>query len=265
MGERNPVTAIDPQGDAVVVWPEGKGGKETVQSASYVAGGPLLEEVSIPASAAVGQSLSFSVTPIDPWTSLGQTAWSFGDGGSAATTSATHAYAAPGSYEVTVQGEDALGNRSEAQGTVIVKAPPASEEAPATPPAATVSPPASRVLAPALDLLTKAPQPIINAHALTLTVQCGVACMAQASGWMRLPGSARVWRLGRASGDVPEHGSGRLHLALPLRLRRAVRSYLLHHPHAKLEIHVFIAAVVDGHASQQLEAMLPVWTYPGFR
>jgi PKD domain len=265
MGERNPAAAIDSQGDAVVVWPEGQGGKETVQSSSYVAGGPFLEEVAIPSSAAVGQLLSFAVTSIDPWTSLGQTAWSFGDGGSAAGTGATHAYAAPGSYEVTVLGEDALGNRSEAQGTVIVKAPPANKEAPATPPAAAVPPPASRVLAPALDLLTKAPQPIINAHVLTLTVQCGVACTAQASGWMRLPGSARMWRLGRASGGVPEHGSGQLHLALPARLRSAVRSYLLRHPHTKLEIHVFIATVVDGHASQHVEAMLPVWTYPGFR
>jgi hypothetical protein len=68
--------------------------------------------------------LAFSVSPFDVWSALGQTSWSFGDGGSATGTAVSHSYAAPGTYQVTVTGTDAVGNASSASGEIAIAAAP---------------------------------------------------------------------------------------------------------------------------------------------
>ena len=270
----DPRVGMSSNGDAVAVWTAYNGSEDVVQSADYVAAGPRLSEVSIPSSGIVGEQLSFSVAPVDTWTSLGQTSWSFGDGGTATGTSVTHEYAAPGEYEVTVESEDALGNVTTETRTVVVKAPPVEqEEAPteqetkATPTASTTpttSNPAPAL--PVLSLLTKAPQPLINTRALTLEATCGPAvCTAFPSGSVELPGSHKIWRLSGATDAIPANALGALRLSVPARLRHAVRSYLRRHPHGKIELRLTVALMVDGHVSQSLHETLPIWTYPGFR
>jgi hypothetical protein len=47
-----------------------------------------------------------SVAPLDVWSGLGATSWSFGDGATAGDTRVSHTYAAPGNYNVTATSAD---------------------------------------------------------------------------------------------------------------------------------------------------------------
>jgi hypothetical protein len=266
-----PNVAASSQGDAIAVW-SGWGGSElAIHAASRVAAGPLLTEVSIPSSGAVGQSLSFSIDPLDAWTSLGSTEWSFGDGEHEEGASVTHAYASPGSYEVEVKSADVLGNVSTEKGTVVVKAPPAEKQESPAQAAGTVSPATTTTTTsatppPALELLTKAPQPLINTRALTLKVTCGDApCSIAATGWVKLPGQHKTWRLAGPSGTIAENTTGKALLMVPRKLRHAVRVYLRHHLHIQVQLHLQVVLSVNGQPSQSVSSTLPIWTYPGFR
>jgi hypothetical protein len=84
----------------------------------------------VPSSGAPGESLAFSVSPLDVWSSVAGTTWSFGDGGTATGTTASHAFPAPGGYDVTVNSMDSLGNTSSATRQVGITAPPAVPPAP---------------------------------------------------------------------------------------------------------------------------------------
>jgi PKD repeat protein len=110
-----PQVAVDRQGNAVAVW-EAK----FIEVAGYDAAGPSLEPVAIPSIGRVGQPLTFSVSPFDSWSILGQTIWSFGDGAGATGTNVTHVYTASGEEHVTVTSVDALGNSTSATATVTV-------------------------------------------------------------------------------------------------------------------------------------------------
>ena len=123
-GARDPHVALDPQGNAVAVWERENGGNWIVEAAGYDAAGPLLQSLSIPSTGVAGQPLEFSVSPLDVWSALGATGWSFGDGSSASGTSATHTYASAGNYPVILTSADALGNTTSANGTVTISAPP---------------------------------------------------------------------------------------------------------------------------------------------
>ena len=288
----NPRVGMSSNGEAVAIWAAYNGSEDVVQSADFVGAGPQLTELSVPASGAAGQPLSFSVAPVDDWTSLGQTSWSFGDGSTATGTSVTHEYSAPGEYEVTVESADSLGNVTTEKRRVVVEAPPAAkqEEPPAkkepvteqesapkqespkqqepspTTTAATVTSPTSPPPAPALDVLTKQAQPLINTHALSFEATCGpAACTASVNGWVKLPGHRKALRLVSYTGAIPSDGFRQLRLDVPRHLRRAVRHYLLHHPDYKVELHLTVATMVDGHASQSQQLAVPIWTYPGFR
>jgi len=104
-----PDVGIDPQGNAIAAW-EVQGNCCFVEAAGYDAAGPLLDGVTIPATGTVGQTLSFSVSPLDVWSAPGQTTWSFGDGTSADGAGVAHTYAEPGSYQLTLTSDDVLGN-----------------------------------------------------------------------------------------------------------------------------------------------------------
>jgi hypothetical protein len=116
--------AVDQDGDALVVWEftDSGGTEHRIRSAAYDAVGPALRSLSIPGAGTAAQPLSFSVAPLDAISPVVATTWSFGDGGSAATAAATHAYSSPGAYTVTVTAVDAAGNTSSASGQVIVAA-----------------------------------------------------------------------------------------------------------------------------------------------
>lgn len=103
-----PSVAIDSAGDATVAWWRSDGAHTIVQAAGYDASPPVLQGVSIPSLGTVGVPVSFSASPFDVW-SIAATNFGFGDGAIAAGTSASHVYAAPGTYQVTVGSRDAAG------------------------------------------------------------------------------------------------------------------------------------------------------------
>jgi hypothetical protein len=117
-GAGGPEVATTPRGNAVVAW----GHEGVIQAAGFDAG-PQLEALSIPTSATVGQPLSFSVSPLGVWSTLKETKWTFGDGASASGTSVSHTYSAPGSHEVTVESEDALGQATRETRTITISPP----------------------------------------------------------------------------------------------------------------------------------------------
>jgi len=84
-----------------------------------VSAGPAIAATATPSSVDVGQSVSFSVTAasgVPPITYQ----WTFGDGTSSSGTTASHAYATPGTYPVAVVGTDAEGVHANASLSVVV-------------------------------------------------------------------------------------------------------------------------------------------------
>jgi hypothetical protein len=98
------IVASDSAGDTVGVWNSNPFGD--MQSALYD-NGPSLNGLSVPSGGQAGRALSFSIAqPVSVWRPLNAVTWSFGDGGTAAGLSATHIYAQPGTYQVTVTATD---------------------------------------------------------------------------------------------------------------------------------------------------------------
>ena len=127
-----PQAAVDAQGNAVSIWETGS----TVKAAGYDAAGPWLRSLSVPAAGVEGQELSFSVSPVDVWSKVAATPWSFGDGATATGTTVTHAYGQAGTYPISVSASDAVGNSTTATQPIAIASP-----APAAPPEECVDPP----------------------------------------------------------------------------------------------------------------------------
>jgi PKD domain len=117
----HPHVAMDLAGDATVVWFRSNGLHKITQEAGYDGSPPELRDVSIPSSATVGESLQFSASGVDEWP-IGPPHFSFGDGGAADGSPASHAYSAPGAYLVTITDTDAGGMTATVTGTTHVKA-----------------------------------------------------------------------------------------------------------------------------------------------
>ena len=113
----NPQTAIDAQGNAVAIF---YSEDNLIYTAGYDAAGPQLRDLQVPETGAAGSTLSFSVSPRDVWSDVAWTSWSFGDGATASGAHVSHAYAGPGTYEVTVTSADKLGNVSSARRLVTI-------------------------------------------------------------------------------------------------------------------------------------------------
>ncbi len=270
-----PAAAIAADGNGFSVWDTSQQSENAIEAATFVTAGPLLNELVIPASGSVGDPLSFSVSPHDDWAELGPTSWSFGDGAVASGASVEHVFASPGTYEVAVTGEDIFGNVTRDTQSVVVSAQsgggpppsPAAGTAVGGPGSATPTAASTPLLAvvPKLTLLTRAPQPLINARSLILKVACGgSSCSTSSSGWLRLPGSHTTWLLKGRSTAVAAGSVGRVRLVVSRSLRHAVRSYLRRNRHYRVMVH--LAVVMTGHgAPQRVDAVLPIWTYPGFR
>ena len=112
---------MDEAGDAVAAWRRDNGAKDIVQAAGYDANPPELRNLSVPATGTVGIPVSFSVEPFDVW-SISASAFDFGDGGSAPGNSTSHAYTAPGTYQVTATATDPAGSSTSANGTISILA-----------------------------------------------------------------------------------------------------------------------------------------------
>jgi hypothetical protein len=110
---RSPLLAIDPAGNAVVVWE--RGSPDIAQAAPFDGAGPVFRGVAVPSRGFARQRLTFSLDAFDAWSALaGEPVWTFGDGKSATGQTVTHTFARGGTYTVGVTQADAVGNASSA-------------------------------------------------------------------------------------------------------------------------------------------------------
>jgi hypothetical protein len=119
--------ALDASSDGAVGYLDGT--TRFVQVRGFDAAPPVLSGVTIPASALAGETVTFAASAFDVWSPFAPV-WSFGDGAVAAGTSATHAYARPGTYTATLTAPDLAGNVASRSGTVQVLAPSGGAGAP---------------------------------------------------------------------------------------------------------------------------------------
>lgn len=89
-----------------------------LMAARFDGAGPVLE-ATVPETVVHGATASFSATASDP-AGVASVAWQFGDGAGADGAAATHAYAAAGSYEVTLTATDGFGNSAVVRRTITV-------------------------------------------------------------------------------------------------------------------------------------------------
>ena len=116
----HPAVAAAPDGDVTVVHDFSSDARSltTVFSQVLDVAGP---RVSLAVGSAVaGSPSSLTAQAVDRWSNPATFTWDFGDGGSAAGATASHVYAAAGSYVVTVTATDAVGNATTLTRTVVV-------------------------------------------------------------------------------------------------------------------------------------------------
>jgi hypothetical protein len=111
-----PSVGVDGQGNSLIA---AAPTSRVITVADDIAG-PHLNGLSIPASAAVGSSVAFSVSPLDVWSDTDTTSWDFGDGATANGTSPSHTYSTTGEKTVTVTSTDILGHETTRSSTVNV-------------------------------------------------------------------------------------------------------------------------------------------------
>lgn len=106
------MTAAD--GSFTIAWAAQNDDDNTqmVRVATLDTAGPVQSAVNIPSTAKVGVAASFSLTAKDVLSETGATTWSFGDGGTATGTAASHTYAKVGTYTVKSTSVDQYGNES---------------------------------------------------------------------------------------------------------------------------------------------------------
>jgi hypothetical protein len=116
-----PDVTLDADGNALVAWSDFDGFNSTIGYSVHDVGAPSLSGLSVPASATVGQPVGVAVNASDRWSGVaGSPAWDFGDGASAAGATATHVYAQPGTYALTVSAGDGAGNVARASRPITV-------------------------------------------------------------------------------------------------------------------------------------------------
>ena len=124
-GAGNPVfpdVAMDPAGNGAAAWERLAPPDTRVEVAGYDGAGPQLGGLSIPTGGDTGQSLAFSVTPIDVWSPVQSIDWSFGDGSTASGPEVTHSYErVGGSFAVGVAAADSLGNVNSISRAILIR------------------------------------------------------------------------------------------------------------------------------------------------
>jgi hypothetical protein len=109
--------AMDSDGDALVGWE--RFSDNTVLDRIYDATGPTLK-LEAPASATVGQPVTFKAIAHDLFSGVAAVSWSFGDGSGTEGTGPTHVYANPGTYTVNATATDGVGNATSVSGQVTI-------------------------------------------------------------------------------------------------------------------------------------------------
>jgi len=126
-GALEPALSMDGLGNALSVWPLDdpklpENADMVVQFAAFDKSAPNLTSVSVPASGATGAPSPFSASAFDVWSPV-TISWTFGDGSSGTGESVSHAYAAPGTYTVTVKAVDTAGNEQTTTRTIQIANP----------------------------------------------------------------------------------------------------------------------------------------------
>jgi hypothetical protein len=117
-----PAVVEDEAGDGLVGWDVlPASGPFSAHVEAYDATGPVMSGLSIPATGTVGVPVAFAVSPLDAWSAVSATQWSFGDGASAIDQTVSHTYTQPGTYTVSVTAADILGNPSTGKGTITIE------------------------------------------------------------------------------------------------------------------------------------------------
>jgi PKD repeat protein len=131
--QQEPQVTADPQGNVTAIWQFCDDDGQIVQADGYAAAGPQLRALSIPAAGTAGIPMSFSVSPLDVWSPVASTNWSFGDGQTATDDTVTHTYTNPGSYTVRASSVDTLSNTTSTTANItIAPAPTQTTPTPAT-------------------------------------------------------------------------------------------------------------------------------------
>jgi hypothetical protein len=120
----SPRVAMDQEGDAVAVFARSSSTNDFVRAVGYDAAAPQLRGLTVPATGVVGSPVSFSLSPLDVWSPLADTSWTFGDGTAATGTAPAHTYTAPGTYTVGVSAADTLANRATVTRSISIAPPP---------------------------------------------------------------------------------------------------------------------------------------------
>ena len=125
-----PELVEDRQGSVVALYRDET--SKSLRAAAYDGGPPILLGVGVPSSATAGQPVTFSASLVDLWAGLstGAPKWSFGDGAESTGSTVTHTFAAAGTYTVTLNAADALGNTTTGTYTIVVLPAPQSPPAP---------------------------------------------------------------------------------------------------------------------------------------
>jgi hypothetical protein len=111
---------VDDQGNGAAAYQRTDSGTTNIRGIGFDAAGPKLNNISYPATATVGESVPFSVQPLDVWSNVASTNWAFGEGSNATGTSGTFAYSAAGNFTTTVTSTDSIGNSSSASRNISV-------------------------------------------------------------------------------------------------------------------------------------------------
>ena len=130
--EAPPQAAADGDGSALIGLTLAAGGARQAAVAVHDGGDPVLRDLAVPVTAPTGAGAQLSVTPFDAWSPV-EVTWEFGDGSVAQGATVTHAYAAAGTFTVTVRARDAAGNTATATRAITVADPPPAAVAPAPP------------------------------------------------------------------------------------------------------------------------------------
>ena len=116
-----PAVAMDGRGNGTLVWSRFNGRAFLTQASGYDAEGPELRDLSVPAGGVAGEALSFSVRPLDAWSAVTATRWTFGDGSRASGTTVDHVYARPGRHTVRVTSIDSIGLLTTATRSIAIR------------------------------------------------------------------------------------------------------------------------------------------------
>ncbi len=139
-----PLLAAAPSGDVTAVWRRFDGSHDRVEATVLDVTPPLLDDLTLPTTATVGVPVRLAVAPRDTWSPLAPTTWDTGDGTAVEGDVATHVYAAPGNYAVTVTAADVHGNVVSETRTITVANAPLPDPIPPSGPVLPAPPAASR-------------------------------------------------------------------------------------------------------------------------